>query len=85
MGLPWLSRLSDVLPPLRSQVRTLYRTSDRTWEHSEHSAKSRGFSPGSPVSSAGKNLTGCVRINSYRKIIMRKSVYIVRTIGRLGT
>ena len=27
-----LSPLSDVLPPLRSQVRSLYRTSDRTWE-----------------------------------------------------
>ena len=28
----WLSRLSDVLPPLRSWVRSLYRASDRTWE-----------------------------------------------------
>ena len=28
----WLSRVSDVLPPLRSRVRSLYRTSDRTWE-----------------------------------------------------
>ena len=28
----WLSRVSDVLPPLSSQVRCLYRTSDRTWE-----------------------------------------------------
>ena len=28
----WLSRLSDVLPPLRSWVRALYRASDRTWE-----------------------------------------------------
>ena len=32
-GFRWLSRLSDVLPPLRSWVRALYRrTSDRTWE-----------------------------------------------------
>ena len=31
-GLRWLSRVSDVLPPLRSRVRSLYRTSDRTWE-----------------------------------------------------
>ena len=28
----WHSRLSDVLPPLRSRVQTLYRTSDLTWE-----------------------------------------------------
>ena len=28
----WFSRVSDVLPPLRSRVRALYRTSDRTWE-----------------------------------------------------
>ena len=32
LGLRWLSRLSDVLPPLRSRVRALYRSSDRTWE-----------------------------------------------------
>ena len=32
VGLRWLSRLSDVLPPLRSWVRSLYRASDRTWE-----------------------------------------------------
>ena len=31
-GLRWLSRLSDVLPPLRSRVRALYRIFDRTWE-----------------------------------------------------
>ena len=47
----WLSRLSDVLPPLRSWVRALYRTSDRTWEEFVNTAESRGFSPGSPVSS----------------------------------
>ena len=28
----WLSRVSDVLPPLSSRIRCLYRTSDRTWE-----------------------------------------------------
>ena len=28
----YFSRLSDVLPPLRSWFRALYRTSDRTWE-----------------------------------------------------
>ena len=27
-GLRWLSRLSEVLPPLRSWVRALYRTAD---------------------------------------------------------
>ena len=32
VGLQWLSRLSDRLPPLRPRVRALYRTSDRTWE-----------------------------------------------------
>ena len=32
MGLRWLSRQSDVLPPLRSWVRSLYRASHRTWE-----------------------------------------------------
>ena len=32
IGLRWLSRLSDVLPPLRSWVRSLYRASDHTWE-----------------------------------------------------
>ena len=32
VGLRWLSRLSDVLPPLRARVRSLYRESDRTWE-----------------------------------------------------
>ena len=29
---PPFIRLSDVLPPLRSWVRSLYRASDRTWE-----------------------------------------------------
>ena len=28
----YISRLSDVLPPLRSWVRSLYRASDHTWE-----------------------------------------------------
>ena len=32
LNLWWLSRLSDVLPPLRSWVRALYHQSDRTWE-----------------------------------------------------
>ena len=32
IGLRWLSHVSDVLPPPRSCVRALYRTSDRTWE-----------------------------------------------------
>ena len=27
LGLRWLSRLSDILPPLRSRVRALYRAS----------------------------------------------------------
>ena len=31
-GFGSFSRLSDVLLPLRSWVRALYRTSDRTWE-----------------------------------------------------
>ena len=48
--------LSDVLPPLRSRVRALYRASDRTWEEFVDTAESRGISPGSPVSSDREKL-----------------------------
>ena len=42
--LRWLSRLSDVLPPLRSWARALYRASDRTWKEFVNTAEIRRFS-----------------------------------------
>ena len=66
-GLRWLSRLSDVLPPLRSWVRALYRTSDRPWEEFVNTLpKVVGFLRVLRFPPTGK-LTGWVRINGLGK------------------
>ena len=55
------TRVSDVLSPLRSWVRALYRASDRTWEEFVNTLlKVVGFLQVPPQ----EKLTGWVRINS---------------------
>ena len=61
----WLSRISDVLPPLRSWVRAQYRTSDRMWEEFVNTLpKVVGFLRVLRFPPTGKNLTAWARINS---------------------
>ena len=59
LGLWWLSRPSDCLPPLRSCViGAMYRTAYLTWEEFINTL----FSPGSPVPSHRKKQQGELRL-----------------------
>ena len=74
MGLWWLSRLSDILPPLRSWVRALYRTFDHTWEEFVNTLPKVGGFPW--VRPTGK-VDMVAGLGLIVKKIMRKSVNTV--------